>query len=73
MISKVGLPLQMEAEKSVNHIRTKDLAVFAGSILQSIGQKRKQRTAQPFMRRNIEPSFWTLQDGLRQLVFHQLL
>ena len=73
MISDIGLPLQMEPEESVNNIRTKKVTVLARAVMQSIGQERKQRAAQPFMCWNIEPGFGTLQDGLRQLVFHQLL
>ena len=63
----------MEPKESFDNIRTKNVAVLPRPIMQSIRQKRKQRAAQPFMRRNIEAGFGALQDGLRQLVFHQFL
>jgi len=50
----------MEPEESLDNVRTKEVAVLARTKMQSVGQKRKQRTAQPFMRWDIEAGLWPI-------------
>src|SRR5260221_8628262 len=63
----------MALEKSVDDFGLEQFAALGGAVAERIRQQSTERPAEPVVRGNIETDFLALQDGRRELVFHQFL
>src|SRR6267378_1523154 len=63
----------MALEKSVDDFGVEQFAALGGAVAERIRQQSTERPADPVVRGNIETDFLALQDGRRELVFHQFL
>src|SRR5258708_17455524 len=63
----------MALEKSVDDFGVEQFVALGGAVAERIRQQSTERPAEPVVRGNIETNFLALQDGRRELVFHQFL
>src|SRR5260370_23758015 len=63
----------MAQEESVDDFGAEQFAALGGAVAERIRQQSTERPAEPVVRGNIETDFLALQDGRRELVFHQFL
>ena len=71
MISGVDFSFDVLLQDAMNDIGTEDFSVFRSAFMQRIGQQLAERSAQPFVRGNVEANLLPAEDLGRKLVFHQ--
>ena len=56
MIARIGLPIEMRFQESLDDLAVEEVSVFGEPLLQGINEHCSQRPTEPFMSGNVKAS-----------------
>ena len=71
MIARIGLPIEVPFQESLDDLAVEEVSVFGEPLLQGVNEHCSQRPTEPFMSWNVEARFLPLNNRSGQFVFSQ--